>query len=49
MPVPVIIDTNVLVAALLRGGAGARGVVRACLQGHYRPLVGAALMAEYDA
>jgi len=48
MPVFVVLHTNVLVAALLRGGVGARGVVRACLQGHYRPLIGAALMAEYE-
>jgi predicted nucleic acid-binding protein len=44
----VVVDTNVLVAALLRGGRASRGVLRACLQGVYRPVVGAALMAEYE-
>ncbi len=48
MQVAIVIDTNVLVAAMLRGGVSARAVIRACLQGHYRPLVGAALMAEYE-
>jgi putative PIN family toxin of toxin-antitoxin system len=46
--VAVVIDTNVLAATLLRGGRSARAVLRACLQGHYQPLVGAALMAEYE-
>lgn len=44
----VVVDTNVLVAALLRGGRASRAVLRACLQGHYQPVVGAALMAEYE-
>ena len=48
MQVPIVIDTNVLVAAMLRGDASARAVIRACLQGHYRPLVGVALMSEYE-
>lgn len=44
----VVIDTNVLVAALLRGGGSARAVVRACLQGRYEPVLGPALLAEYE-
>lgn len=47
MPV-IVVDTNVLLAALLRGGGCARAVLRACLQGHYQAVVGAALMAEYE-
>lgn len=43
-----VLDTNVLVAALLRGGGSARAVVRACLQGHYQPVIGPALLAEYE-
>ena len=43
-----VLDTNVLVAALLRGGSSARAVVRACLQGHYLPVIGPALLAEYE-
>lgn len=44
----VVIDTNVLVAALLRGGRAARGVLRACLEGPYQPVLGQALLAEYE-
>ena len=43
-----VVDTNILVGALLRGGGSARSVVRACLQGHYRPVIGPALFAEYE-
>jgi putative PIN family toxin of toxin-antitoxin system len=44
----VVLDTNVLVAALLRGGGSARTVLRACLREHYRPVLGPALLAEYE-
>jgi putative PIN family toxin of toxin-antitoxin system len=44
----VVLDTNVLVAALLRGGGTARAVLRACLHGHYQPVLGPALLAEYE-
>lgn len=44
----VVLDTNILVAALLRGGRSTRAVLRACLHGHYRPVVGPALLAEYE-
>ncbi|BDT70322.1 hypothetical protein os1_45150 [Comamonadaceae bacterium OS-1] len=47
MPV-LVIDTNLLVAALLREGGSARRVLRACISGAYQPLVGAALLAEYE-
>jgi predicted nucleic acid-binding protein len=43
-----VLDTNVLVAALLRGGGSARAVLRACLRGPYQPVVGPALHAEYE-
>lgn len=43
-----MLDTNILVAALLRQGGSARAVVRACLAGHYQAVVGPALMAEYE-
>ncbi len=39
---------NVLVAALLRGGGSARAVLRACLRGPYQPVLGPALLAEYE-
>jgi putative PIN family toxin of toxin-antitoxin system len=43
-----VIDTNVLVASLLRGGGAARNVVRACLTRQYQPVLGPALLAEYE-
>lgn len=47
MPI-VVLDTNVLVAALLRGGVSARRVLRGCLREAYRPVLGPALLAEYE-
>ena len=44
----VVVDTNVIVSALLRDGGGARSVMRACLKGQYRPVLGPALLAEYE-
>jgi putative PIN family toxin of toxin-antitoxin system len=46
--VMVVLDTNVLVAALLRGGGPARAVLRACLRSQYQPVLGPALLAEYE-
>ncbi len=42
-----MIDTNVFVGACLGQGAAAQ-VVRACLVGTVQPLMGAALLAEYE-
>ena len=43
----VVVDTNVLVSACLGDGAPAN-VIRACLRGLAQPVVGAALLAEYE-
>ena len=43
-----VIDTNVLVGALLRGGGASRRVLRACLSGPYQALMDAALFTEYE-
>ncbi len=48
MKAVIALDTNVLTAALLRGGGSSRGVLRACLNGHYQPVLGPALLAEYE-
>ena len=48
MPPRVVIDTNVFVAALLSAGGDNRSVLRACLQGRARSLIGAALFHEYE-
>ena len=47
MPI-VVLDTNIMVAALLRRGGSARAVLRACLSGQYQPVLGPALMAKYE-
>ena len=41
-----VVDTHVFIGACLGAGASAR-VIAACLQGQARPLMGAALLAEY--
>ena len=46
--VPIVLDTNVVVAALRSGSGAARRVVRGCFAGVYEPLFGAALLAEYE-
>ena len=49
LPAKVVIDTNVLVAALLRSEGRNRQVIRACLEGRLRPILGEALFLEYEA
>src|SRR5689334_17797850 len=44
----IVPDTDVLVAALLRGNGSARAVLKVCLSAHYAPVVGSALLAEYE-
>jgi putative PIN family toxin of toxin-antitoxin system len=46
--VSVVLDTNVVVAALRSGGGASRRVIRGCLTGAYEPLFGSALLAEYE-
>lgn len=46
--IPVVLDTNVIAAAVRSGGGAARQVVRGCLAGAYEPLFGPALLAEYE-
>jgi len=46
--VSVVLDTNVVVAALRSGGGASRRVIRGCLTGAYEPLFGPALLAEYE-
>jgi hypothetical protein len=44
--VTLVLDVNVLVAALLGGGGTGRAVLRACLRGQYQPVLGPALLAD---
>ena len=43
-----VIDTNVFVSALISPSGASRAVLRACLQGKYQPLMGTALLMEYE-
>jgi putative PIN family toxin of toxin-antitoxin system len=45
----IVLDTSVLVSALLGAGGASREVLRRTLTGRYQPLVGQALFAEYEA
>lgn len=44
----IVIDTNVLVAALRSGGGASRLLLRQVLIGRFRPVFGNALWAEYE-
>jgi putative PIN family toxin of toxin-antitoxin system len=43
----IVVDTDVFVSALLGGGAG-NAVVSECLSGRFTPLMGPALIGEYE-
>ncbi len=43
----IVVDTNVFVGACLGRGASSR-LIEACLARHFEPLMGAALLAEYE-
>lgn len=47
--IPIVIDTNVLVAGLRSEGGASREVLRRALTGRYQPLFGNALWLEYEA
>lgn len=44
----IVLDTSVFVSACLRAGGASRAALRLCLRGACRPLMGAALHAEYE-
>ena len=44
----VVLDTNIIVGAMLRDGGAARAVLRLCLQGQVQPVIGLALFAEME-
>ena len=44
----VVIDTNVFAGALVGGAGYNRRVIRACLSGRLKPLMGQALFLEYE-
>lgn len=49
MPPVIVLDTSVLVAALLGPRGPSRAVLRACLEGCVQPLMGTTLFLEYEA
>lgn len=48
MPPRIVVDTNVFIGAILSPAGENREVLRACLLGRARPLMGAALFHEYE-
>ena len=44
----IVVDTNVFVAAVSSADGASREVLRRCLLGWYEPLMGQALLAEYE-
>ena len=44
----VVLDTNVIVGAMLQDGGSTRAVFRMCLQGQLKPLIGLALFSEME-
>jgi putative PIN family toxin of toxin-antitoxin system len=44
----IAVDTNVIVAAMIRVTGTNRSVLRACLEGRARPIIGEALFLEYE-
>jgi putative PIN family toxin of toxin-antitoxin system len=44
----IVLDTSVFLAALLGPRGASREVLRGCLSGRLKPLMGAALFAEYE-
>jgi putative toxin-antitoxin system toxin component, PIN family len=44
----VVLDTNIIVGAMLREGGASRAVLRLCLQGEVQPIIGVALFAEME-
>lgn len=45
----VVIDTNVFVSALLKADTAPREIVRLCLKNEIKPLMGNALLSEFEA
>jgi putative PIN family toxin of toxin-antitoxin system len=46
-PFRIVVDTNVLIAALRSGGGSSLDVLMACHRRRLKPIIGAALYAEY--
>jgi putative PIN family toxin of toxin-antitoxin system len=43
-----VVDTNVIVSAMISSGGAAREVLRRCIRGQYEPVLGTTLFLEYE-
>lgn len=48
MGIKIVIDTSVLISALIGSTGPSRELIRRCLKGEYQPLMGNALFSEYE-
>lgn len=48
MAIKIVIDTNVFISALIGRTGASRELIRCCLKGEYKPLMGNALFFEYE-
>ena len=48
MAIKIVVDTSVLISALISCTGSSRELIRRCLKGEYLPLMGNALFSEYE-
>ena len=48
MSTKIVVDTSILVSALIGPTGASRELIRSCLMGDYQPLMGNALFCEYE-
>lgn len=48
MAIKIVVDTSVLISALISSTGSSRELIRRCLKGEYLPLMGNALFSEYE-
>lgn len=48
MAIKIVVDTSVLISALISSTGSSRELIRRCLKGKYQPLMGTALFSEYE-
>jgi putative PIN family toxin of toxin-antitoxin system len=48
MAIKIVVDTSVLMSALISSKGSSRELIRRCLKGEYQPLMGNALFSEYE-
>jgi putative PIN family toxin of toxin-antitoxin system len=48
MTIPIVVDTSVLISALIGQQGPSREILRQCLQGKYTPLINNSLFFEYE-